>query len=279
MRAALATLALLLALLSVAWAAFLPGRDLRGTWTAPGYGLQFDIGLLRIAIHEVSPVHCLPRTVIPAHTWLLDRAAGYRFAPGPEGTLRIHVDEISNPIRATRSAPCSEADAPDTAIVWQSIADHYPDPPADWAASRDLPLPQMLVPLTYPTLALVTPDGAWQPATVPDWRADIPSFAALADRRLARPGGLPELGLTHGRIGTDIAYIRLDAVDAGRRWGSGARARARSSAAPDVCREVSRTTGWVKCGGPAGRRRRGSAGPGPTCRVAIRRSSPPKAAA
>jgi hypothetical protein len=169
--------------------------------------------------------------VIPAHTWLLARAAGYRFEPAPDGSLLIRVDEISNPIRAVPDAPCAAPeDVPAAAIVWQAIADHYPDPPADWAARRDWPLPQMLDGLGYPTLTLVTGAAAYQPAPGPDWRDEIPRFVAVANRRLAAPGSIAELGLTHGLIGSDIAYIRLDAVQAGRSWGTGPDLRARAGA-------------------------------------------------
>lgn len=223
-----------------------PQREVRGTWLSEGYGLAFDIGRLTTDVHEVSELHCLRNMRIPSNTWLLDRAAGYRFTAQGD-RLTVDVDGVLNPIIATRAPlPASCAASPDAspdaayAIFHNAFARHYPffdlygvdwdsrsDPgPLAGPADLDRALRDAVADLPDGHVYLMTDSGLHAARPDPDWITEVPDFATASEALLTDLGRIPEAAITYGWLPGEIAYIRLDNIEPPRPFGGTVRRQA-----------------------------------------------------
>ncbi|WP_417242558.1 S41 family peptidase [Celeribacter sp.] len=222
--------------LGALWWSGKPPKDLQGIWITNGYGLVVQITPFTIALHEITPVSCLPSLSLPAHLGMARRLAGYSFDVQGDD-LTIGVADVLDDVRAYRvdalpdqclhgkmAGPLETFD-----VFWRTFDTHYPNFAlfgVDWEARRTEALealagsfdPQHLSDVMARSVRgledahvnLLTPSGDFSPLAPAPWDRDQRAFWQVTDSYLlAERQFIETSGVRHGWLAGEIAYIGL----------------------------------------------------------------------
>ncbi|WP_417257494.1 S41 family peptidase [Celeribacter sp.] len=220
----------------VLWWTGKPSKDLQGIWITNGYGLVVQITPFTIALHEITPVSCLPSQKLPAHIGLARRLAGYSFDVQGDD-LTVGVADVIDDIRAYRvdalpdqclhgkmAGPLETFD-----VFWRTFDTHYPNFElygVDWDTRRAEALealadnfdPKHLSDVMANSVRgledahvnLMTPSGDFSPLAPAPWDKDQRTFWQVTDSYLVSERQFIETsGIRHGWLENRIAYIGM----------------------------------------------------------------------
>ena len=220
--------------LGALWWSGKPPKETQGIWITNGYGLVFDISPVSIAIHEITPVSCIPWQTMPAHMGMVRRLAGYTFtAQGDDlsiavadavGDMRAYrVDALPDQcVNGRQAGPLETFD-----IFWRTFETHYPNFArygVDWDARRDEAMAALagnfdpkhlsdvmthaVRDLDDGDIHLMTPSGDVSPHSPAPWDKDQRALWQVTDSYLTSERQFIETsGIRHGWLDGEIAYL------------------------------------------------------------------------